>query len=163
MDEVEIRRSARRRRTVQARREGDRIVVLVPAGLDAAEERRIVESLVAKIQRSEKRRDLSDDDLMGRCEALSRTYLDGEARPTSVRWVTNQSTRWGSCTASTGEIRISHLVREMPAWVVDYVLLHELVHLVVPGGHPPRFWEVLGRYPRAERARGFLEGAAHQR
>lgn len=163
MDEVEIRRSTRRRRTVQARREGDRLVVLMPAGLDQAEEQRIVDSLVTKIERSDQRRNLSDDDLMSRSAELSRTYLEGRARPTSVRWVTNQSTRWGSCTAATGEIRISHLVRGMPSWVVDYVLLHELVHLVVPGGHPPEFWELVARHPRAERARGFLEGAAHQR
>ena len=163
VEDVEIRRSARRRRTVQARREGDRLVVMVPAGLDPVEEQRLVESLVGKVTAREQRRVVSDDDLMARAASLSARYLRGEARPTSVRWVTNQSARWGSCTASTGEIRLSHHVRELPQWVADYVLLHELVHLVVPGGHPPEFWEVLDRYPRAERARGFLEGVAHRR
>ena len=163
VEDVEIRRSARRRRTVQARREGDRLVVMVPAGLEPAEEQRLVAALVAKVTARERRRVPSDDELMGRAQRLSARYLGGEARPRSVRWVTNQNARWGSCTASTGDIRISHHVRDLPEWVVDYVLLHELVHLVVPGGHPPEFWEVLGRYPRAERARGFLEGVAHQR
>ena len=148
---------------MQARREGDRLVVLMPAGLDPAEEQRLVASVVAKVTAREQRTALGDDDLMTRAAALSARYLQGEARPTSVRWVTNQSARWGSCTSSTGEIRLSHHVRDLPEWVADYVLLHELVHLVVPGGHPPEFWEVLGRYPRAERARGFLEGVAHQR
>jgi predicted metal-dependent hydrolase len=40
---------------------------------------------------------------------------------------------------------------------VDYVLVHELVHLLEPG-HDDRFWALVARYPRAERARGFLEG-----
>ncbi len=163
MEDVEIRRSTRRRRTVQARREGDRVVVMVPAGLGPAEEQRLVESLVAKVAAREQRRVLSDDDLRNRAVGLSARYLRGEAQPASVRWVTNQNARWGSCTPSTGEIRLSHRVRDLPQWVADYVLLHELVHLVVPGGHSPQFWEVLERYPRAERARGFLEGVAHQR
>ncbi|MEG9226615.1 M48 metallopeptidase family protein [Aeromicrobium sp. Sec7.5] len=163
MEDVEIRRSARRRRTVQARREGDRLVVMVPAGLDPTEEQRLVDSLVAKVTAREQREVLSGDDLLGRAARLSARYLDGRARPSSVRWVTNQHARWGSCTPSTGEVRISHHVRDLPEWVVDYVLLHELVHLVVPGGHTPEFWQELGRFPRAERARGFLEGVAHQR
>ena len=45
----------------------------------------------------------------------------------------------------------------MPGWVVDYVLIHELAHLVVPGGHPPEFWAAVRRYPRTERAMGYLE------
>jgi hypothetical protein len=47
----------------------------------------------------------------------------------------------------------------MPRWVLDYVLLHELNHLL-HAGHGPDFWAELEGYPRTQRARGFLEGYA---
>ena len=94
-----------------------------------------------------------------RSGTLSQQYLDGRARPTSVRWVANMTTRWGSCTTTTGEIRLSDRLQPMPAWVVDYVLLHELAHLIEPD-HSPRFWQWVDRFPRAERAKGYLEGVA---
>ena len=81
------------------------------------------------------------------------------ATPTSVRWVANQRARWGSCTPADGTIRLSERLRGMPAYVVDYVLLHELAHLLVPG-HDDDFWGWLERYDLTERARGFLEGVS---
>ncbi|MEP6648839.1 MAG: YgjP-like metallopeptidase domain-containing protein, partial [Lapillicoccus sp.] len=44
-------------------------------------------------------------------------------------------------------------------YVLDYVLLHELAHLLRPA-HDGEFWELLRAYPRVERARGYLEGVA---
>ena len=44
--------------------------------------------------------------------------------------------------------------------MVDYVLLHELAHLIEPG-HSKRFWHWVDQYPRSERAQGYLEGVAH--
>jgi hypothetical protein len=71
--------------------------------------------------------------------------------------VDNQHRRWGSCTPADRSIRLSSRLRSMPEYVVDYVLVHELAHLIEPS-HDPRFWALVARYPRAERARGFLEG-----
>jgi predicted metal-dependent hydrolase len=157
---VEVRRSARRRRTVTAYREMGRTVVLIPAAFSPAEERRWVAQMVAKLQTREERRRRSlggDDELMSRARALSAAHFDGLAEPASVRWVDNQQRRWGSCTPADRSIRLSSRLRAMPEYVVDYVLVHELVHLIEPG-HDERFWALVGRYPRAERARGFLEG-----
>lgn len=161
-EEVEIRRSSRRRRTVSARREQGRIVVLMPAGLSPAQEQRFVDSMVAKIQRSEARRNLPDgeSDLLRRARRISTRHLDGRAQPREVRWVSNQERRWGSCTPATGTIRLSDRLASMPAYVVDYVLLHELAHLL-EASHNERFWALVGRDPMTERARGFLEGVAH--
>lgn len=156
---VEVRRSARRRRTVSAYRHEGRLVVLVPARLSRAEEGEWLRTMVARVEASEQRRRPSDEDLMSRAAQLADEHLGGLVRPSSVRWVTNQSSRWGSCTPSEGTIRLSTKLRGMPAWVVDYVLLHELAHLL-EAGHGPRFWALLESYPRLERARGYLQGAA---
>ena len=160
---VEVRRSARRRRTVSAYRDGDVTVVLIPARFSKAEERRWVAEMIARLQAREARRQRgprrSDDALLARARQLSTTLFDGAARPTSVRWVTNMAARWGSCTPSDGTIRVSRRLRDMPGWVLDYVLVHELAHLLVPG-HGADFWELVGRYPRSERARGYLAGVA---
>jgi hypothetical protein len=77
-----------------------------------------------------------------------------------VRWVGNQRRRWGSCTPLDSAIRLSDRLAPMPAHVVDYVLLHELVHLLVPG-HGPDFEAWMQRYPRLLEARAFLAGVDH--
>jgi hypothetical protein len=66
-------------------------------------------------------------------------------------------TRWASCTPEDGSIRVSERLRSVPSWVLDYVLVHELAHLRV-AGHDAAFWSLVTRYPRAERARGYLDG-----
>jgi predicted metal-dependent hydrolase len=154
---VEVRRSARRRRTVSAYRDGDKTIVLLPAGLSRTDEEQWVRRMLDRLAAKEQRRRPNDDDLLDRARELSTRYLDGKADPESVRWVENQQHRWGSCTPDQGTIRLSARLRGMPAWVVDYVIMHELVHLLVPS-HGPRFWTLVERYPKAERARGFLEG-----
>lgn len=156
---VEVRRSARRRRTVSAYREGDRVIVLLPARMSRAEEQRWVDTMLRRLARRDQRSRPTDAALTRRAADLSRRYLDGRAVPNSVRWVENQNSRWGSCTPEDGTIRLSHRLRGMPGYVVDYVLLHELAHLIEPG-HGKRFWQLLDGYPKVERARGYLEGVA---
>jgi predicted metal-dependent hydrolase len=156
---VEVRRSRRRRRTVAAYREDDKVVVLVPARFTRAEEKEWVATMLARLEKSERRRRPSDAGLSRRAAELSAKHLDGLARPQTVRWVANQNSRWGSCTPSDRSIRLSTRLQGMPAWVIDYVLVHELAHLI-EAGHTPTFWSWVDRYPRAERAKGFLEGVA---
>jgi predicted metal-dependent hydrolase len=157
--DIEVRRSRRRRRTVSAYRENGRTVVLIPARFTKAEEREWVSTMLQRLERGDRRRRPSDGQLAARAAELSARYLDGLARPSSIRWVTNQNSRWGSCTPADGTIRISARVKGMPGYVLDYVILHELAHLLAPG-HGPQFWSLLKAYPRTERARGYLEGVA---
>ncbi|WP_426244950.1 SprT-like domain-containing protein [Nocardioides sp. LHG3406-4] len=161
--EVEVRRSARRRRTVSAYRDGDRIVVLIPATMSKRDEASWVAKMIARLDRAEARKRPSDDQLMTRARQLNDEIFGGLAMPDSVRWVDNQRSRWGSCTPGDKSIRLSERLQGMPTWVIDYVLVHELAHLLEPG-HDARFWAWVDRFPRAERARGYLTGwsaAAH--
>lgn len=162
MADIEVRRSARRRRTVSAYRENGRIVVLIPARFTRREEADWVARMVRDVETREERARrrgpaASDAGLLERAGELNRRYLDGKAVPASIRWVDTMDSRWASCTTVDATIRMSSRLREMPAWVVDYVILHELSHLLVPG-HGADFWTLVSRYPRSERARGFLDG-----
>jgi predicted metal-dependent hydrolase len=157
--EVEVRRSRRRRRTVSAYRDGGRTVVLIPARFTRSEEAEWVAAMVKRLEAQDRRRRPSDATLARRARELSDRYLGAQARPTSVAWVSNQNSRWGSCTPLDGTIRISSRVQGMPSWVIDYVLLHELAHLIEPR-HGADFWALLASYPRTERARGYLEGVS---
>jgi len=157
---VEVIRSARRTRTVQARLVGDTVEVRIPARMSAAEEEKAVADILAKLRRKSVASATSDDELQARAEVLNARYLEGRARVGSIRWVSNQNTRWGSCTPSTGAIRITDRLQKVPDYVLDAVILHELVHTFIPG-HGREFWEWADRAPRAERAKGYLE--AYQR
>jgi predicted metal-dependent hydrolase len=157
---VEVRRSQRRRRTVSAYRDGERVVVLIPDQFSRAEENEWVDKMLARLAAREQRVHRTDGALQARAKRLINRYLSEfgpGAAPLSVRWVDNQNGRWGSCTPADRTIRISDRIQDMPDWVIDYVLLHELAHLVVPS-HNDRFWALVGRYPKSERARGYLEG-----
>ncbi|MCW3134804.1 MAG: DUF45 domain-containing protein [Methanophagales archaeon] len=43
----------------------------------------------------------------------------------------------------------------MPKFVHDYVVVHKLAHLKVPGQRR-EFWNLVNKYPKVERARGYL-------
>jgi predicted metal-dependent hydrolase len=161
-ERVLVRRSARRRRTVSiTRRDGD-LVVSMPASFGARQERHWVRSMIEQLQRKELKRGparSSDEDLMRLAQRLSDAHLGGRARPTAVAWSGRQQHRWGSCTSSTGEIRLSARLRPMPQHVLEYVLVHELTHLLVDD-HSAEFWALVDNYPRTAHARGFLEGVS---
>ena len=147
---VEVVRSRRRKRTVGARLDGGVLRVSLPSWMSTAEERHWVEEMSRRYAR---RLDTNRVDPVARAAALARRHR--LPAPASIRWVDDMTTRWGSCTPSTGAIRLSARLATYPDWVLDYVIVHELAHLAEPG-HTPEFWRLVGRYPRAERAQGYL-------
>jgi predicted metal-dependent hydrolase len=154
--EVKVLRSRRRKKTVEARLESGVLVVRAPAAISDAELNPIIEKLRAKLEKKKRRRQFqSDTSLEARARELNRRYFGGALTWDSIRYVTNQNKRFGSCSPSQGTIRISHRLAAMPAWVRDYVIVHELAHLVEPS-HSRAFWDVVNRYPKTERARGYL-------
>jgi len=147
---------------VSAYRDGERVVVLIPAQFTGAEEREWVDRMLARLAAREQRGTRTDESLLERAARLAERYLPEHpvaAHPASVRWVRNQNGRWGSCTPADRTIRISDRIHDFPDWVIDYVVLHELAHLIV-ASHNTQFWDLVARYPKAERARGFLEGVS---
>jgi hypothetical protein len=148
--EVEVIRSTKRRKTAQARLVDGRLEVRIPARASKAEERRLVELFERRYQRSAA---AARVDVAKRAEVLAARYQ--LPRPREVRWVSNQSTRWGSCTPATGAIRLSDRMAGFPGWVIDAVLVHELAHLEV-FDHGPEFRALVARYPLLERAEGYL-------
>lgn len=162
---VVVRRSARRRRTVAAFWENGTAVVAIPASFSRAQETEWVNRMLDKLRLQGSRRSAgqgkgsTDAALASRAAELSTRYLGGRALPSSVRWVSNQNSRWGSATPADGTIRLSDKLRPMPQWVIDYVLLHELAHLLV-AGHNAAFWRLLEAYPETARAKAFLEGVS---
>ena len=148
--EVSVLRSAKRRKTVSARMVHGVLEVRLPGWMGVAEGERYVEEMRRKF---EQRVDADRVDIDARARAIARRY--DLPQPTSVRWVDNQTSRWGSCTPVDGTIRISSQLAGWPRWVLDFVLVHELAHLA-EAGHGTDFHELVARYPKAERATGFL-------
>lgn len=143
-------------------REAGRLVVLVPDRLTARQERELIPGFVSRFLEQEANRRLpaADAALTARAVELFTRYLAEPGRPVPqlrVSWSARQRQRWGSCTTATGEIRLSDRLQQLPDWVADYVLVHELTHLL-ERTHSARFHALVARYPEAERAKGFLEG-----
>ena len=156
---VEVRRARNRRRTVAAYRDDDKVVVLVPARFTRAEEQEWVATMLARLERSEKRRRPSDAGLARRA---ARTQREVPRRPGGAadRAVGRQPEQpVGELYAERPVDPVSTRLQGMPSWVIDYVLVHELAHLMETG-HTAAFWRWVDRYPKAERAKGFLEGVA---
>jgi predicted metal-dependent hydrolase len=147
---IELVRSKKRKRTITAYVSDGRVRVLLPAGLPADREAALVEEMAAKAIR---RFAAPTVDLAKRAASLATRYR--LPQPESIEWSDRQQIRWGSCSLRTKRIRISSRLASMPTWVLDWVILHELAHLVVPN-HGPRFRDLVASYPLGERAEGYL-------
>jgi len=152
---IEIIRSDRRRKSVSAEVRNGVLIVRAPAAMSEAELQPIVDKLRTRLQNRRHTPPASDGELEKRAQALNVRYFSGKLRWQSIRYVTNQNKRFGSCTPSQGTIRISLRVATLPHFVQDYVLVHELAHLE-EANHGQRFWQLVNRYPLTERARGYL-------
>lgn len=143
-------------------REAGTLVVLVPDRMTVRQERELIPGFVSRFlaQEAGRRPPAGDGALTVRARELFTRYLSEPGTPMppiSVSWSSRQRHRWGSCTTANGQIRLSDRLQQMPDWVADYVLIHELTHLL-ERTHSARFHALVARYPETERAKGFLEG-----
>ena len=153
--EIKVVRSKKRKKTISAREVDGVFVVQAPADMDDQDLQPIIENLHQREQKKQVKTDLDDQALHRRAQELNREYFGGKLKWKSIKWVTNQNSRFGSCTPARGTIRLSHRLATMPTFVRDYVLVHELAHLL-EANHGPKFWKLVNRYPKTERARGYL-------
>jgi predicted metal-dependent hydrolase len=156
--EVEVRASAKRKKTGTAHWSGSRIVVQIPARLRGKERSRFVDELVERLLTQRPQNAAGDASLEERSRVLAELYLGG-VQPASVRWVANQRRRWASCSPASREIRVSSRLRQCPEWVIDAVLVHELAHLL-EADHSAAFYELANRHPRQHECEMFLDGFA---
>lgn len=147
---VEVTRSRRRKKTAEAQLSDSVLSIRIPAACSKEEERYFVEHFTEKFERS---RAAAVVDLEERSSTLASRF--GLPKPRSIRWVANQKHQWGSCTPADGSIRLSDRMGDFPRWVIDYVIVHELAHLI-EADHGPAFWTLVNAYPKTERARGYL-------
>ncbi len=156
IENVEIIRTGRRMRTASARVVKDTMYVRVPDNIPAGDLSRIVGELRRKLEKKLlKDRLNSHDDLKQRAGKLNKKYFSGALKFCSIGYVTGQRAKFGCCDTRKRVIRIAHHVASMPVWVREYVIMHELAHLIEPN-HGRAFWEIVDKYPLAERAKGFL-------
>jgi predicted metal-dependent hydrolase len=155
--EILVIRSARRKKSISAYRQGGRIVISIPARMSKADERAIVPEMIAKIRNQEAARTPGEEDLAERIDSLLAKFApEITERPVSVTWRSMRE-RWGSCTSADLTIRISDRLKLAPDYALDYVLFHEAIHLR-HFDHGEAFSEILARFEEAELASAYLDG-----
>lgn len=153
--EIKISRSDRRVKTVSARVVNDVIEVLAPSDISDEQLAPIVAKLRRRIEKKQQKKQLDDTALTRIAARLNREHFQNRLSWETLEWSTEQNKRYGSCTPALRTIRISHRLASMPLFVQEYVVMHELAHLI-EANHGPRFWRIVNQYPRTERARGYL-------
>jgi len=153
--QITIIRSHRRAKTVSARVVNGVLEVLAPAHISDEELTHIISRLQQRIEKKQQQKPVDDTDLADMAKRLNKTYFNNKLQWTALSWSNNQEKRYGSCTPVLKTIRISQRIATMPRFVQEYVVMHELAHLI-EANHGPRFWRLVNQYPRTERARGYL-------
>jgi predicted metal-dependent hydrolase len=161
---INVQVDTRLRRTARWVLREKTITLRVPANMSQKQVDQIIEDIVPRIARQRRRaRRQTDINLMERATAINKEYFNNELTWHSIRWVNNMERRLGSFTTggtTDGDIRISERIRKWPAYVIDYILAHEMCHRKYPN-HSEEFWMYLSQYPQTERALGFLDGISY--
>ncbi len=152
---VRIIRSNRRKKTIQAKMKQGILYVYVPAGLSSRQEEKWIRVMLERFEKKQRYRLLNTNGaLIRRAQEINNRFFDGNL-VFDIEFVTNQTAKFGCCDTRHKKIRISDRVARMPSWVQDYVLIHELAHLLYPN-HSKQFWKKVHTYRFAERAKGYL-------
>lgn len=154
--EVKIVRSKRRKRTISARLVNNMLLVQAPEQISSNRLDNIIADFKLKFEKKKIKDDLDKkQDLKEIAARLNQKYFGNKLKVNSIEYVTGQNSKYGCCNYHSADIRLSHKVGLMPKWVRDYVIIHELAHLIEPN-HSRAFWNIVNRYRFSERAKGYL-------
>src|SRR5260370_9945174 len=154
MPPVRIITSRQRRRTVAARLRSGVLELVVPATMPIAERQHWAEVMSKRLERRAERRRPTDQRLQDRPDRLNERHFDGRLAWTSIGFA-DMDHQWGSCSFTDGAIRVARRAADLPEWVLDYLVVHELAHLV-HSDHGSELHALENRYPLTERAKGYL-------
>lgn len=134
----------------------DTMYVYAPSHTPEDELNKVIANFTARFEKRKLRRELNNvQELMPVAQELNRIYFDGKLEIKSIEYSSTLNHAFGLCNKKTGEIRISYRMAEMPVWVRDSVIVHELAHLI-ESNHTEAFWNLAYRYKLTERAKGYL-------
>jgi predicted metal-dependent hydrolase len=154
--EIRIIRSKRRKKTAQAVIKNNEIVISIPHRMTKSEENRVVDRLTGRLLDKKRIDEMNvEENLLNRAGKLNDRYFDGKLVINSVKFVQDRKTTFATCYFKKGEIRVSECLKTAPKWVLDYVLIHEMTH-IIHQDHSREFWKTVYRFPLTERARGYL-------
>ena len=157
---LELRVVRKRVKNINARLRGNTLFVSAPHRVSARELDEMILQLARRLVRR-RRADVVNSD--GGAETIARKVAARFLNPpevAEVRFVTNQVARWGSYSRQTGIVRLNAALRQMPPWVLEAVVAHELAH-AFHLDHSPAFWKLVRSVcPKTDRARAFLEGVS---
>jgi predicted metal-dependent hydrolase len=157
MEAVGVRRSPRARRWRLEVPWGEPARLTVPRWMSRGDVDRVLEEKRAWIEAERRRqvprlglerRAVSESEARFAARELTSALAEEEAERLGVTYrrirIGGQRTLWGSC-SSRGTLSFNWRLVLAPFEVLDYVVVHELCHLRVPG-HSRRFWALVERH-----------------
>jgi predicted metal-dependent hydrolase len=150
----------KRVKNINARLHEATLSVSAPLNTPQATLDRVIPDLARRLVRRVRSRQINaEEDALALAHRVAARFPNKPAVD-HVQFVTTQESRWGSYSASTRTIRLNAALREMPRWVLEAVVAHELAHVTYLD-HSPAFYRLLRSvYPDVERADAFLAGVS---
>lgn len=151
--EIIVRRSKRRKKTLQATLRNNTVKILAPHHTSDEDVKAFLNKFLKKLEL----KDIilnNDNELSKRAEKLKKKFIP-EAPDYSIQFQKSLTRTWGKCYTRQRRIIINPVLGTYPKWVLDYVIIHEIAHLLVPN-HGKEFRALVNRYKLKERAVGFL-------
>ncbi|MCK4979921.1 MAG: M48 family metallopeptidase [Candidatus Delongbacteria bacterium] len=150
---VVIQRSKRRKKTLQAVLKGNTVKILAPFTAGDTEINKFLDKFLKKLER----KDIilnNDKELLSRAQKLKKKFIP-DAPDFTIVFQESLKRTWGKCFTNQRKIVINPVLATYPKWVLDYVIVHEIAHLLIPN-HGKEFRELVNRFKLKERAVGFL-------